>query len=110
MIIDWTIILTPNFKNELQSIYDYLRNHYENQIAIDQIQKKFIYIESLKQMPNRFSLVKNKKWRKRGLRYMIVSNYIVFFYPNENKNEVIVLHIYYHGRDIPYLLHEKEEI
>lgn len=41
---------------------------------------------------------------------MIVSNYIVFFYPNENKNEVIVLHIYYHGRDIPYLLHEKEEI
>ena len=78
MIIDWTIILTPNFKNELQSIYDYLRNHYENQIAIDQIQKNFIYIESLKQMPNRFSLVKNKKWRKRGYLLFYLSHLVLF--------------------------------
>lgn len=37
-----------------------------------------------------FSLVENEPWHSRGVRKLIVDNYIVFYYPNEQTQEVII--------------------
>lgn len=57
-------------------------------------------------MPSRFSLVENDPWYSRGLRKPIADNYIVFYYPNGQTQEVVISHVFYRGRIIDEMLDE----
>lgn len=83
---EWKILLTPEFKQELKDIYRYIANVL---LSVDSAKRQTLKIieriENLNEMPAKFSLVEKEPWRSRGLRKMVVDNYIVFYLVNESK-------------------------
>ena len=61
-------------------------------------------VESLSEMPLRNPLYDKEPWKSRGLRKLIVDNFITFYITNEKQNQVVVLAIMYGGRNIDELL------
>lgn len=102
---EWRVVLTPEFRQEFKDIYAYIA---EVLLVPDTAKKQAMrileHVERLNEMPSRFLLVEKEPWRSRGLRKMIVDNYIVFYYPNEKSKEVVVFHVFYGGRNIEELL------
>ena len=102
---EWKIILSPKFKIEFNDIRDYISNNLlAPNTAASFCKQVFDKIESLKQMPKRCPLVDKEPWFTRGLRKLIIDNYIVFYYPNEKTMEILIFHIFYKGRNIDELL------
>lgn len=101
----WRVVLTPEFKQEFRNIYAYIA---EVLLVPDTAKKQALRIleqvEGLNEMPDRFALVEKEPWHSCGLRKLIVDNYIVFYYPNEQTKEVVVFHVFYGGRNIDELL------
>jgi len=67
------------------------------------VKRIFDTVHSLETMPFRYSLYDKEPWRTRGLRSVTVNHYIVFYIPVEEKNEVVIFHVFYGGRDIQKL-------
>lgn len=101
----WRVVLTPEFKQEFRNIYAYIA---EVLLVPDTAKKQALRIleqvEGLNEMPDRFALVEKEPWHSCGLRKLIVDNYIIFYYPNEQTKEVVVFHVFYGGRNIDELL------
>ncbi len=103
------ILLTKDFKLDFINIYTYIADV----LLVPEIAKKLAnrileQIEMLDEMPNRFPLVEKEPWHSRGLRKLVIENYVIFYYPNAQTSEVIVFHIFYSGRDIDNLLKNKK--
>lgn len=102
---EWKVVLTPQFKQEFRDIYAYIAEVLlVPETAKKQVSRILEQIEKLNEMPNKFALVEKEPWRSRGLRKLVVDNYIVFYMQNERTNEVIVFHVFYGGRNIDNLL------
>ncbi len=56
-------------------------------------------ILSLKTMPLRNPLVDIEKWNQQGIRRMIVNNFFIYYWINEEKNLVYVTAVIYAKRD-----------
>ena len=57
-------------------------------------------INSLDLLPNRHNLYHNETWKAKGLKFLRVANYLVFYVVNEEKRNVKVMRIVYVKRDI----------
>lgn len=102
---EWKVVLTPEFKQEFRNIYAYIAEVLlVPETAKKQVGRILDEVEKLNEMPQKFALVENEPWHSRGLRKLIVDNYIVFYMPNEKTSEVIVFHVFYGGRNIDDLL------
>lgn len=102
---EWSVILTPEFKHEFRNIYAYISEVLlVPETAKKQVSRILEQVEKLSEMPNKFSLIDKEPWRSRGVRKLIVDNYVVFYMANEKTNEVIVFHVFYGGRNIDELL------
>ena len=47
-------------------------------------------ILSLSSFPNRIPLTQDEPWHSQGIHKMVVKNYLVYFWINENKNMVYI--------------------
>lgn len=56
-------------------------------------------IASLSRFPNRIVLTEEEPWRSRGIRKMIVKNYLVYFWVDEATRTVHVTAVVYGGRN-----------
>lgn len=102
---EWKVVLTPEFKQEFRNIYAYIAEVLlVPETAKKQVGRILDEVEKLNVMPQKFALVEKEPWHSRGLRKLIVDNYIVFYMPNEKTSEVIVFHVFYGGRNIDDLL------
>lgn len=102
---EWKVVLTPEFKQKFKDIYAYIAEILlVPETAKKQVRRILDQVEKLNEMPNKFSLIEKEPWRSRGLRKLMVDNYIVFYYPNEQTKEVVVFHVFYGGRNIDELL------
>ena len=76
-------------KQEFRSIYAYIANIL---LVPDTAKKQLGRILNRIKQPNEmlswFSLVENEPWHSRGVRKLIVDNYMVFYYPNEPKKSL----------------------
>lgn len=105
---EWKVILTPEFKQEFKGIYSYIAKVLlVPETAKKQVTRILDQVEKLVDMPSRFSLFEKEPWHRRGLRKLIIDNYIVFYYPNEQTREVVVFHVFLAG--IQSLAAEKNE-
>lgn len=101
----WRILLTPEFKQEIREIHSYIANTLlVPKTAIKQVGRILDAVELLKEMPMRNPLYEKAPWKDRGLRKLVVDNFVTFYLPNENKNEVVVMHVFYGGRNIEEML------
>ncbi len=98
---NWIINYTKNAYSELDAIYKYIAEDLNvPNTASKQIKRITSAIDSLEEMPLRNPLYDKEPWHSLGLRKMLVDNYIVFYFPNETNNEIVIMHIFYSGRNI----------
>ena len=55
-------------------------------------------------MPERFKAYGREPWQSRGLRQMVIDNFIVFYIPDNQKALVTVIRVIYSGRNIEKVL------
>lgn len=76
--------------------------------ATGQIQRIFKMVRELDEMPMRFNLYEDEPWKSKGLRFVPVDNYLIFYLPIDETNTVSIVRIIYAGRDMNKQLQETE--
>ena len=101
MMEQWKIIYSNQSRVDLLNIDNYIRYDLLSPMAANRITDKFLnMIKNLNSMPKRYPLYPEEPWYSLGLRYFPVENYIVFYYPEDNKQIVQIIRIMYSGQDI----------
>lgn len=91
----WQLKVTPEFQNEIRDIYSYIANTLlVPETAANQINRIFDMVESLNDMPERFTKYEKEPWFSRGLRKVAVDNFVVFYLPVEQLREVVVFVVF----------------
>lgn len=104
---DYKVILSADFKADVRRIHSYIANTLlAPEAALNQVRRIIEATKSLSEMPSRFSLYEKDPWRKRGLRKLVVDNFIVYYLPNDKTKEVIVYRAFYGGCNIDEILSE----
>lgn len=80
----------------------------ELEVAKNQTRRIIETVAKLNEMPLRYPLYKKEPWYSKGLRVLLVDNYLAFYLPVETKTTVAVIRIMYGGRDIEEQLRQTE--
>lgn len=101
----WKVVITPEAAIDIKNIYTYIADELHEKNTARELSKRIINeIEALSEMPKRFPLYDMEPWNSRGLRKMLVGNFLVFYFTNDSVNEVAVFHVFYAGRNIDEML------
>ena len=97
----WRISYAQSAYLDLQNIYDYIADTLlEPKTAEHQTARIMDAIDSLDNMPMRHALWDDEPWRSKGLRFMPVDNYLVFYFPDPTQNIVTIIRVMYERRNI----------
>ena len=97
----YKVLLTPEFQQEIRDIHSYIANTLlVPETAAKQAVRIMDVVKSLDEMPERNPLYEKEPWHSRGLRKVVIDNYVVFYYVNKKVDEVAVFHVFYGGRKI----------
>lgn len=103
----WNVTVTPEFGDDLRGFHAYISNTLlEPVIAKNLVDRILKAIGKLTDLPLRYPVYEKEPWQSRGLRKMNVGNYVVFYLTNEETGTVIVLHVFYAGRNIEKCLED----
>lgn len=104
----YKIIFSENAKNDLMSIFRYISDELlEPNIAKKLSHRILSAIQALDEFPMRHGLCNNKKWKKAGLRFLPVENYIVFYIPDDVNCSLKIYRIIYGKRDLENQLRDR---
>lgn len=97
----YKLIFSESFCNDLDEAMSYISNKLYNPSAADRLladtQKS---IAALSDNPFMYPLYHDDKLAKRGYRYIIVSNFLVFYKVDETAQEVHIARFLYGSRNI----------
>lgn len=97
---NYKVKITEQAEVQLREILFYISNTLkEPDIAkklFNELQKN---ISSLEVMPKRIALIDEEPWRSYGIHRMIVKNFLVYFWVNEDLKEVHVTAVIYGKRE-----------
>ena len=103
--MSWQVIYTKRANEDLQNIYRYIAEELKVPETAQKLTIKILdQIDNLNEMPKRNPLYDKEPWKSRGLRKLIIDNFIAFYLTNESQNQVIILAIMYGGRDLGKLI------
>ena len=86
---------------DLRGIYEYIAfDLLVPETAAKQLKRLKKSILGLNEMPKRFPLYQKEPWFSRGMRFIPVDNFLVYYIPDDEKREVTVLRVLYSGRNI----------
>lgn len=103
--MSWQVLYTKRANEDLQNIYRYIAEELKVPETAQKLTIKILdQIDTLNEMPKRNPLYDKEPWKSRGLRKLIIDNFIAFYLTNESQNQVIILAIMYGGRDIGKLI------
>lgn len=103
----YNVTVTPEFRDDIRNIYSYISNELLEPASAKNVADRILKaVASLSELPLRYPLYEKEPWHSRGLRKMSVGNYVVFYLTNEETSTVIVLHVFYAGRNIEKCLEE----
>ena len=96
----YTIKITDQADNDIRNIYEYIAYELQSpEKASGQLDRIEKCIMSLDDMPGRYRFYDREPWKSRGLRVLLVDNYVVFYIPDSDKKVVTILRVMYAGRD-----------
>ena len=99
--MSYRIEYTNEARQDLRDIYVYIAEKLMvPEIAEGQVNRIMDAADELSELPFRFSSYEFEPWRSRGLRFVPVDNYVIFYLPSEEVNTVYIVRIMYGGRDI----------
>lgn len=97
----WGIRISHDAKNDLKEIYKYIRGNKGNASAAEKIYKEVLNkIRTLEEMPYRNPKYEEEPWYSKGLRFVKIGKYLVFYFPDEDNNQVLIYRIIYSGRNV----------
>lgn len=98
---EFEVIMTPAAEQDLREIFTYIATElFEPETAKKLCERISDEIIGLDRMPERHALYRTEPWLSRGLRFMPVGNFIVFYIVKESEKTVHILRILYGGKDI----------
>ena len=101
----YKIIYSPEAVDDLRNIYSYISAELqEPSIAKNQVDMIRQSIKSLDEMPERHMKVEWEPWNSMGMRKFPVSNYVFFYYVDNEDNSVSIARIFYSGRDVENII------
>lgn len=101
------IVYTLQAQQDLKDIYEYIAYSLQNpDVARNLYQKIIQSVYSLKSMPERNPLYKEEPWHSRGLRFVPIKNYLLFYTVNQETQVVSIARILYGGMNIVNQLKE----
>ena len=97
----FNVVISMQAQEDLRGIFEYIAFELlspEN--AEKQLERLERQILSLDEMPERFPRYGKEPWHSRGLRFVAVDNYIVFYLPDVEEQVVTILRVMHSGRNI----------
>ncbi len=106
-MITWKVVYTEQAEQDLKDIYEYISfSLLSPENARGQVKRIINDIAKLDNVPMRHALDEKEPWHSKGLRFMPVNNFIVFYQPIETQSVVAIIRIMYSGRNIDEQLPE----
>lgn len=106
---EWIVITSHQFENELKNIHDYISGTLLEPLIAKRFTNKVLdRIRGLSFSPERFPVYERKMKSSEILRFLPIDNFIMFFTVNEDTNTVLILHIFYSGRNVENCLEDQE--
>ncbi len=103
--MEYKIIFTREFENDLDNVISYISNKLFSPIAAKNIYKQIKEkINNLNDSPFIYPVYHDEKLSNKGLRYIVISNYLMFYTVNESGKEVIMLRFLYGKRNLTDIL------
>ena len=104
------IVYTHTARRDLRGIYEYIAyTLMVPKTARDLTNKIMAEVRALENLPERNPLCKEEPWYSRGVRFLSVGNYLVFYTVKGEEGVVSIARILYGGRDISRQLEETGE-
>ncbi len=101
----FTVIYSPQSREDLKKIYDYICFKLGvKESAGGQITRIIEQIEKLNIFPSRYQIVDCEPWCSMGVRQIPIDNYIVFYTVDNENMQVSVLRIFYSARNVENLI------
>ncbi len=96
----YKIRITRQARAHLQDIRDYIATTFlEPGTARKMVQLLRSEIRALSEMPQRFKTIDEEPWGSYGFRKIRIKNYYVYFWINEEKEQVQIIAVIYVKRD-----------
>lgn len=99
--MSYTIAYSAEAQQDLRNIFCYIVTE---SCAVETAQKQLrritAEIRSLDEFPLRFQLFEKQPWKTLGLRYFPIDNYLIFYLPDTESSEVLILRIMHKRRNI----------
>ena len=90
--------------NDLKGIHAYIKYNLASSINAQKQTKRIRdAIRELDSFPNRYPLVEFESWAEIGMHKLIVDNYVVLYFVNDETHIVDISRIFYSGRNIEVL-------
>ena len=104
------VVYTFTARQDLHDIYEYIAFTLSAPDAARNTSERIVEaVSSLESMPKRNPLYKDEPWHSKGVRFVPVRNYLVFYTVDEETDTVSISRIMYGGRDISRQLEETTE-
>ena len=103
--MSYQIEYLPAALHDLTDIAYYIGVELHNPDAADRLAEKIVTaVDSLADMPYRFAAYHPAKPLRRDYRRVVVDNYVVFYWVDEEKQKVTIARVIYGGRRIEDML------
>ena len=108
----YEVEISEQADSDLRGIFEYIAFELQSPEnasgQLDRLEKQILGLDT---MPERYRKYEKEPWKSRGLRVLLVDNYVVLYIPDSDKKVVTILRIMYAGRDIDNQLnlHTKQE-
>lgn len=100
MSMEYEVVLTPQAIDQIRQVTQYMA---EALLARETAKRWAAALKSeiakLCFLPSRFPPVTEEPWRSRGIRRMNVKNFLVYYYVDEDAQQVFVTAVIYGRRD-----------
>ena len=104
-----TIVYSEQARNDLHEIYEYIAyTLLSPDNAANTVNRIMETARSLDTMPERYPLYSDEPWQSRGLRFVAIRNYLLFYTADSESQTVSIIRIMYGGRDIARQLESSE--
>ena len=105
------IVYSYTARQDLRDIYEYIAfTLLAPEAARSMADRIMEAARSLADMPERRALYKDEPWYSRGIRFLPVKRYLLFFTVDAATETVSILRILYSGRDLSRQLEEETDV
>lgn len=106
--MSYFVRISDQAEKDLRSIFEYIAFELQSvQNAVGQLDRLETAIASLSEMPERWIRYDKEPWFSRGLRRMVVDNYLVFYIPDKDDRTVTIIRVMYGRMDVDRVLSDQ---